>query len=165
MVAGGQAAQRPADHCGCDDDDGERQPECGEREKGGDRERDERRVSERAAGDANDGLGDDGEHGRRQAGEQGGDQRGVAGADVEGRQGEQREHPGQHEQGAGDQAAADPVEQPADVDGQLLGLGPGQQGAVGQGVQEPALANPAPLVDQRALHDGDLTGRATEGLQ
>ena len=57
------------------------------------------------------------------------------------------------------------VEQPADVDGQLLGLRAGQQHAVVQRVQEPALPDPAVLVDEVALHDGDLAGRAAEGLQ
>ena len=40
------------------------------------------------------------------------------------------------------------VEQPARVDGELLGLRTGQQHAVAQRVQEPALADPAPLVDE-----------------
>ena len=58
-----------------------------------------------------------------------------------------------------------PVEQPADVDRELLGLGTGQQRAVVQGVQEAPLPDPALLLDQRALHDRDLAGRAAEGLQ
>ena len=97
--------------------------------------------------------------------EQAGEQRGVAEADVERRQAEQGQHAGQHEQGAGDQAAAEPVEQPADVDGQLLSLGAGEQHAVVEGVQESALPDPAFLVDQGALHDRDLPGRSAEGLQ
>src|SRR3712207_7116652 len=40
-----------------------------------------------------------------------------------------------------------------------LGLGTGQERAVGQGVQEPLLADPALVVDERALHDRDLAGR------
>jgi hypothetical protein len=32
-------------------------------------------------------------------------------------------------------------------------------------VEEPLLADPAPLVDERALHHGDLPGRSTERLQ
>jgi len=32
-------------------------------------------------------------------------------------------------------------------------------------VQEPALADPAGFVDEVALHDGDLPGRAAERLQ
>ena len=72
---------------------------------------------------------------------------------------------GQHEQDARDETAAPTVEQPAGVDRELLRLGPGQEHAVAQRVQEPPLADPAPLVDQRALHDRDLARRAAEGLQ
>jgi DNA-binding transcriptional MerR regulator len=43
--------------------------------------------------------------------------------------------------------------QPADVDGHLLGLRPGQQHAVRECVQEAAFADPAVLVDDAALHD------------
>ena len=49
----------------------------------------------------------------------------VAVRHVDRRQREQGEHAGQHEQGAGDEPAAGAVEQPADVDRELLGLGPG----------------------------------------
>ena len=44
------------------------------------------------------------------------------------------------------------MQQPADVGGQLLGLGAGQQHAVIHGVQEPALADPPLLIDQHPLH-------------
>ena len=90
---------------------------------------------------------------------------GVAVADVDGRQAQQCEHARQHEQSAGDEAASKAVEQPADVDGELLGLRPGEQHAVVEGVQEPPLTDPPLLVDQGALHDGDLAGRSAEGLQ
>ena len=89
----------------------------------------------------------------------------VAERDVDRRQRQQRDDAGQHEQAAGDQPAAGAVQQPADVGGQLLRLGAGQQHAVVHRVQEPALADPPLLVDERPLHDGDLAGRAAEGLQ
>ena len=66
---------------------------------------------------------------------------------------------------ARDEATFDPVEQPPHIDGELLRLGAGQQGAEAEGMQEPALSNPALLLHQGALHDGNLAGRAPEGLQ
>jgi hypothetical protein len=51
------------------------------------------------------------------------------------------------------------MHQPADVGGKLLRLGAGEQHAVVERVQEPLLADPAPPVDQLAVHDGDLSGR------
>ena len=68
----------------------------------------------------------------------------------------------QHEQDARDQAAPGPVQQPADVDGELLRLGARQQHAVVERVQEPRLADPALLLDQDAVHDRDLARRAAE---
>ena len=63
-----------------------------------------------------------GEHRGREAGEQAGDGGGVPEGDVDRRQREQRDDAGQHEQDAGDEAAARAVEQPADVDRELLRL-------------------------------------------
>ena len=60
-------------------------------------------------------------------------------------------------------AAAGAVHQPADVGGELLRLGAGQEHAEVEGVQEAAVAEPAPLLDQGAVHDGDLPGGAAEG--
>ena len=55
------------------------------------------------------------------------------------------------------------MQQPADVDGELLRLGPGQQHAVVEGMQEPVLADPALLLDQDAVHHRDLAGGAAKG--
>ena len=54
------------------------------------------------------------------------------------------------------------VHQPADVDGELLRLGAGQQHAVVERVQEPLLADPAAPLDQLAVHDRDLACRPAE---
>ena len=70
--------------------------------------------------------------------------------------------PGQHEQRAGDEPARGPVQQPADVDRELLRLGAGQQHAVVERVQEAALADPALLLDEDAVHHRDLAGRPAE---
>ena len=159
------APQRPAGERGGGDDGGERHPEHRERDERCHGEGHEGGVAQRLLPDPHHCLGDDGEHRRREPGEQCGDRGGVAVADVERGEREQGGHPGEHEEDAGDQPAAHSVEQPADVDGQLLRLGAGQQRAVGQGVQESALADPASLLDELALHDGDLAGGAAEGLQ
>ena len=104
-------------------------------------------------------------HRRRDRGEHGGDDRGVPGAHVEGGQHQQGQHTRQHEQDSGDQAPDHPVQQPSDVDRQLLGLGPGQQGAEGKRVEKSLLPDPALLIDQRVLHHRDLPSGAAEGLQ
>ena len=54
------------------------------------------------------------------------------------------------------------MHQPADVGRKLLRLGPGQQHAVVEGVQEPLLRDPALLLDQDAVHHGDLAGGTAE---
>ena len=57
------------------------------------------------------------------------------------------------------------MQEPADVDRELLRLGPRQQHAVGQRVEEALLAHPALLLDQDAVHHGDLAGRASEAVE
>ena len=61
--------------------------------------------------------------------------------------------------------ARDAVHQPPDVRRQLLRLRAGQDHAVVQRVQEPPLADPAAALDELAVHHGDLTSRAAEGVQ
>ena len=51
-----------------------------------------------------------------------GDDASVAGGDVQDGQAEQGEHPGEDEERAGDQPSPDSVQEPPDVDGELLGL-------------------------------------------
>jgi hypothetical protein len=62
------------------------------------------------------------EHSRGEPGEQGGDHRGGAERDVDPRQGQQRDKSGQHEQPARDQTSPGAIEQPPDVDRELLAL-------------------------------------------
>ena len=57
------------------------------------------------------------------------------------------------------------VHEPADVGGELLRLGAGQEHAVVQGMQEAVLADPALLLDDDAVHDRDLAGGAAEAEQ
>jgi hypothetical protein len=83
-------------------------------------------------------------------------------AQVDPAQRDEDEQRGQHEQQAGHDAAPGAVHEPANVGGQLLRLGPGQHHAVVQRVQEAPLADPAPALDELAVHDRDLPRRATE---
>ena len=112
------------------------------------------------AGHPEHGRGDDGQHGRGDSGEERLEAQGVAEAGVDRAERHQGDEPGQHEEDPGDEATEPAVEQPAEVDRELLSLGSRQQHAVVQGVQEPAFAHPAKFVDQLPVHHRDLSGRA-----
>ena len=71
----------------------------------------------------------------------------------------------QHEQDAGDQSADRPVQQPAEIDGELLRLRSRQQHAVVERVQEARLVDPALLVDDDPVHQRDLAGGPAEAEQ
>lgn len=159
------ATKRQADARRGRDDHGERHREYGEREERRHRQSGERRVAQRPTPDTENGVGHDGQHRGCQAGEEGSEQERVTGRDVGRRQRQQGHHAGQDEQCARHQTTAHTVDEPADVDGQLLGFGAGQQRAVREGVEESALTDPALLVNEDALHDPDLSGGAPEGLQ
>jgi len=57
------------------------------------------------------------------------------------------------------------MEQPPDVDGQLVRFRTRQQHAVVEGMEESGLANPSLLLDEDAMHDRDLPCRATKAQQ
>ena len=99
-------------------------------------------------------------------GEDRGDDRGVAPAGVDDRQrrGSPRS-PGSTNRMPAMSPPSGAVEEPAEVDRQLLGLGAGQQGAVAERVQEALLADPSAPVDDLGVHHRDLSGGAAEGLQ
>ena len=48
------------------------------------------------------------------------------------------------------------MHEPADIGGELLSLGAGQQHAVVEGVQEAALGNPLLLIDNNSVHHRNL---------
>lgn len=75
---------------------------------------------------------------------------------------QQDQRAGQHEQRPGGDAAGQPVQPPARIGGELLGLGSGQQGAEIEPAQEGALVDPAQPVDQLGLHHRDLRGGTAE---
>ena len=70
--------------------------------------------------------------------------------------------PGSDKQPAGHDAAERAMHEPADIGGELLRLGPRQQHAIVEGVQKPLLRDPALLLDQDAVHHGDLPGGTAE---
>ena len=120
------------------------------------------RAAQRAAADSPHGLQHDGRDGGLDAVEHAGHPAHVAERHVDPAQRDEDEQRGQHEQPARHDAARGAVHQPADVGGQLLRLGPGQQHAVVERVQEAPLGNPALLLDQLAVHDRDLAGGPAE---
>ncbi len=52
--------------------------------------------------------------------------------------------------------------QPTDVDGKLMRLGPRQQHAIVERMQEPPLADPAFFFHQDSVHDRDLSRRTAK---
>ena len=81
---------------------------------------------------------------------------------VEQAQAQHHQRARQHEQDAGHEPAAHAVQRPADVGGELLRLRARQQHAEIERVQEARLVDPLLLVDQHAVHHGDLPGRPAE---
>jgi hypothetical protein len=151
-----------ADDPGGQHDQRERHAAEEDRGKSKDGERDHRAAFERATADPVHRMQHDRQHRRLQPEEQGGDDRDLAERGVDPAQHHDRDDAGHDEQPAGGNCAGPAVHQPADIGRQLLGLGPGEQHAVAQRVQKPALADPFLLVDDDAVHDRDLPGRAAE---
>ncbi len=88
--------------------------------------------------------------------------RDVAPGDVDETERPENEYRRDHKERAGHDSARDAVEQPADVNRELLRLGPRQEHAKIQRVQKARLANPAAFLDQFGLHDRDLSRRPAE---
>ena len=152
-----------ADQGGCQNDQRERHVEGEDRDERGGREAKHDVVLERAPADPHHGFQHDRQHRRLEAEEQGLDDPDVAEGGVDPAQGHDGEEAGQDEERARDQPAPCPMQQPADVHGELLRLGPGQQHAVVEGMQEPVLADPALLLHQDTVHHRDLAGGAAKG--
>ncbi len=75
---------------------------------------------------------------------------------------EEEEEAREHERDPGDQAAAHPVEQPTHVRRELHRLRTREQHAEAERVQEPALVDPSPALDQLLMHQRDLPGGSAE---
>ena len=144
------------------DDHRERHVVEEEGDEGGGRQCPHGVVLQGAPADAQHGLDHDHQHGGLQAEEQALHHRDLAEQHVDPAERHDREQARQHEQRAGQQPALGLVHQPADVGRELLGLGAGQQRAVVQRLQETLVADPLLLLDDDAVHDRDLAGRAAE---
>jgi hypothetical protein len=108
------------------------------------------------------GLKHDRQYRRLQPEEQRCHRRDAAERCVEVAQSHDRDDAGQNKEPAGDDGPRPAVHQPADIDRQLVRLGSGQQHAVAKRVQKPRFADPFLLIDDDAVHDRDLPGRAAE---
>ena len=150
---------------GGDDDERKRHLEEEDSDKGGRSDEPVDGPAQRPAPKAYQRLDHDREHGGLYAREQRRNQGRLAVGPVEDRQRKHESRTRRHEQQACGKAALGAMQTPAGVGRELHRLGPRQQHAEAQGGQESPLAEPAPLVDQHTVHEGDLCRRATEGLQ
>jgi hypothetical protein len=160
---GGSPSCDPAQKGRCGHDRRERNPEEEDGHERQDGENDAKAVLERPPADANHGLHHHSHHRRLEAVEHRIHQARFVKSGVQDGKPKNGNEAGQDEEDAGDHAAERPVEQPADVDGELLRLGAREEHAVVEGVEEALLADPALLLHQRPVHDGDLPRRPAKG--
>ena len=159
---GGETGADDPGACGAGDDGRERHVEDGEGDEGSNGDHPQYAVLQRAPADAPGGVGDDGDHRWLDAVEDPGDQRCLAQREVGPGEDDDQQERGQDEQGACDDPPGRAVEQPAEVGGELLRFRAGQQHAVVERVQETALGDPAPALDQFLVHQRDLAGWPAE---
>ena len=119
-------------------------------------------VVERALADPNDRLQHDRQYGRLQAEEHGLHRADIAKGGIDPTQSHEGDEAGENEECPGDESAPGLVQQPPDVDCELLRLRSRQQHAVVQGVKKPGVSDPAYLLDQDSVHHRDLPRRAAE---
>ena len=151
-----------ADQAGTDDDRRERNVQREDRHEGDGGDRDGGGRPQRPPADADDRVDDDGEYRRLEAEEEAFEPCRLAEGGVDGGEGENDDEAGKDEQPAGGDAAAGAVQEPADIGRELLRLRSRQEHAEVEGVQEAALRDPLPLVDEDAVHQRDLPGRPAE---
>jgi hypothetical protein len=157
-----QASAERAERCRRHHDCRKRHAERVDRDERGGRHEPQHGMAQRAGADAPGRVQHDGDHRGLHAVQRGRDDRHVAVGDVEPRQRDQDDDRRQHEQAARDDAAPCAMHEPTDVRRELHGLGPGQQHAIVERVQEPAFRDPASLLHELAVHDGDLSRRPAE---
>ena len=160
--AGRQPAGQRAGHSRADHDQRKRHVEEEDRGERGDGHADQQRAAQRAGADADERRGDDAHDGRLEPVEHPADGRDVAVGGVGPGQRQHQNEGGRDEGDPGHQTALHLVQQPSDIDRELLGLGTGQQHAVVERVQEPRLVDPAAPVDQLLVHQRDLSGGTAE---
>jgi len=156
------AAAKIADCASSDDDQRKRHVEDEDRYERGGCDRNHYPVLEGPASNPKHSLDDNREHCALQPKEHTLDCGHVTEQNVDVAQPQDRDKAGQDEEQARDHSAFGLVEQPADVDGQLVGLWTRQEHAVVQGVQETMFSHPTLLIDNDAVHKGDLTCGTTE---
>src|SRR5262249_34156808 len=151
----------PADR-GAEDDRREWDLQEIDTREGGGRDDGESRGAQRPAADAQQGGDDQRDDRGLQAGEDPGHGGHASVGRVDARKPPENEDGRNDEEGARDDSAPGPVEEPADVDRELLRLRTRQQHAEGERVEEPLLGDPAAAIHQIALHDRDLSRRPAE---
>ena len=114
------------------------------------------RTAQRAPRDAEERLDDDHENRGLDADEGRLDDRDLTEIGVDDAQAEHDDGARQHEEEAGGKPAQRAVQPPADIGGELHGLGARQQHAEVERMQETVLGDPPPLVDEHAMHQRDL---------
>ena len=156
------ARARQADQRCEADDQRKRQLECEKPDERSHRDRPQQAVVQRAGANAPGGVDDDGYDCWLDSRERRCHPALLAKRHVDPRQQQQDQQRRQHEQQPGCQPAHGAMHQPAQIGGELLRLGAGQQHAVIERMQKPAFADPAAARDQLGMHDRDLPGRAAE---
>ena len=159
------AGTKEADESRRQHDDGKGHAEEEDRNESGRRDRPMLAPRQRAPADAQERLDDDDEHRGFDAEEEGRHQRQIAEGGIDEREREYDKGAGEHEQQAGGEPTLVPVQAPADICGELHGLGPRQQHAETERAQEPRLRQPALFLHDDPMHEGDLGGRPAEGEQ
>jgi hypothetical protein len=153
------------DDSSSEDDERERNIENEQRDEPGRCNGSHHVVLERAAPDADQSVHHDCENGRLQSEEKARHRRGVLEQRIERGQRDDDDEAGEHEKNASDDAAARAVQKPTDVRSELLRFGTGQQHAIVQRMQESRVGNPPPAFDQFAVHERDLSSRASKTQQ
>ena len=144
------------------DNQGKRNFKKEKSDKGGGSQAVHEGVAQGLGPEAQGGAGHDGQHRRFETVKQRGNpgHGAVSGIDIA--QPHQDKDGRQEETNPRGQATRHPVQQPADIDGQLDGLRPGKQHAIIQGMEKVSGADPAAAVHQLGLHNGDLAGGPAE---
>ena len=136
-----------------------------ESDKGSGRNDDREPRLQGPAADPQHRLDDDGEHGRLEAEEQPGDNADIAPDHVNPAERHQRDHAGHHEQSARDQSRRACGASASRYRSRAAAPRARVTDAIVQRVQEPRLRDPALLLDQDAVHDRDLAGRAAKAQE
>ena len=119
-------------------------------------------VLERFAADANDGGGDNREHSRFQSVKNRSDRRNVTERDINVTERPENKDGWNNKERARHDAAARLVQKPADVNGELLRFGAGQEHAEIQRMKKMRFADPLFLLHQLGVHHRDLAARSAE---